>query len=278
MEYMNIRVEIEGGIATLTLNRPEYMNAWNLALANDLNHALDFLDKDDSVRAIVVTGAGRAFCAGADFKASFFSEEKSYLSILPCQLSKPVIAAINGHAIGVGITLAIACDIRFVAEDAKIQFAFVRRGMIPALAAHVILARIAGLSDAADLLLTGRMITGRELADMRLATKALPSEDVLPAALERAREFLKAAPVSVAISKHLLWEGLTSSVLQMYRHEKMLFEWISRQTDAAEGVASFLEKRDPKWTMSVNRDLPEILTKIADAGRGDWADEIIKQK
>jgi enoyl-CoA hydratase/carnithine racemase len=280
MEYSTILVAVDRGVATVTLNRPEFMNAWNLTMANEMNQAMLSLDRDDSVRAIVVTGAGRAFCAGSDLKGASFTEGDNdyqetslFLSTMPWQIGKPVIAAINGHAIGVGITYAMSCDIRFVAEDAKIQFAFVRRGIIPELASHVIVARVAGLSNAADLILTGRAVKGRELADMRLASQALPAKEVLPASIERAREFLKAAPVSVAISKRLLWEGLTSSVPDMYRREISLFEWICRQRDAAEGISSFLEKRDPKWTLSVTDDLPPGL----EESRRIWERDLLKK-
>lgn len=277
MEYTTILVEIDQGVAVLTLNRPESMNAWNQAMAVEINDAMISLGRDDSVRAIVVTGAGKAFCAGSDLKGASFTagdnehqETSLFLSTMPWQVPKPIIAAINGHAIGVGITYAMSCDIRFVAEDAKIQFAFVRRGILPELGSHVIIARVAGLSNAADLMLTGRMITGREMAEMRLASQALPAKEVLPAAVERAREFLKAAPVSVALSKRLLWEGLTTPVSDMYRREISIFEWVCSRPDAVEGVASFLEKREPKWKMSVARDLPEGLDK-------DWEKDLLKK-
>jgi len=158
------------------------------------------------VRAVVITGAGRTFCAGADLSgASTFEVGKApdletrraslaFPSVMPWQIRKPVIAAINGHAIGVGITFAMNCDIRLVAQEAKIQFAFVRRGITPELSSHVILTRVAGLSRAADLLLTGRTIKGSELMEMGLASKALPAEEVLPEALQLAREFHQAAP------------------------------------------------------------------------------------
>lgn len=274
MNYGTILVNIDDGIATITLNRPKAMNAWNSQMAVDLSEAMLALDKDDSVRAIVVTGAGRVFCAGADLSGGdkTFSTDKdgdqdarralAFPYVYPWQVRKPVLAAINGHAIGVGITYSMSCDIRFVAEDAKVQFAFVRRGIIPELSSHVIVARVVGLSNAADLMLSGRMISGRELAELGLASKALPAEQVLAATVERAREFLKAAPVSVAISKRLLWEGLTSSVSGMDEREFPLLEWICRQPDAAEGVLSFLEKRAPKWKMTASRDLPTILGEV----------------
>ena len=271
MPYETIIVEARDGIAVVTLNRPQAMNTWTPAMARELSDALSSLDRDDSVRAIVVTGSGSVFCAGADLSgASTFrpgdSDDESarravlaFPSVMPWQIGKPVIAAINGHAIGVGITYAMSCDIRFVAEDAKIQFAFVRRGIIPELSSHVIVARVAGLSRAADLMLTGRIIRGRELAEMGLASQALTADKVLAAALERAKEFHKAAPVSVAISKRLLWEGLTSSAGEIDAREFPLFEWVCRQPDAVEGVMSFLEKRDPKWKMSASRNIPDIL-------------------
>ncbi len=269
MEFKTILVNIAGQIATVTLNRPEAMNAWNSLMAVELSRALAALDVDDSVRAVVITGAGRAFCAGADLASGGDSFQRAntdeearialgFPSVMPYQIRKPVLAAINGHAIGVGITYPMSCDIRIVAEDAKIQFAFVRRGLIPELSSHVIVARVAGFSRAADLMLSGRMITGREAAEMGLASQALPSQEVLPATLERAREFLKAAPVSVAVSKRLLWEGLISSVPEIDKREFPLFRWVCQQPDTIEGIKSFLEKRGPKWTMSPTRDLPEI--------------------
>ena len=277
MQYSAILVQINNGIATITLNRPEVMNAWNRRMDIEVSHAMRELDRDDTVRAIVITGAGRAFCAGSDLAggADAFVEgqdkdpdqtgDVTFPSVMPWQIRKPVIAAINGHAIGVGISYSMACDIRFVAEEAKIQFAFVRRGIIPEMASHVTVARVAGLSNAADLLLTGRMIRGREMADLGLATQALPAEQVLSAAQEKAGEFLLAAPVSVALSKRLLWEGLTASPFASYRREMPLFEWCCRQPDADEGVDSFLEKRSPRWTMSPLRDLPELLEKESDS-------------
>jgi enoyl-CoA hydratase/carnithine racemase len=222
------------------------------------------------VRAVVITGAGRAFCAGADLggrEGTFSSrrreqEQRAQVAppIFPWQIDKPVVAAINGHAVGVGITYAMMCDVRFVAEDAKIQFAFVRRGVIPELASHTIVARVAGLSNAADVLFSGRLIRGSEAAAIGLASRALPAAEVLPAALAWARDLAtNSAPVSVAISKRLLWEGLTASVPEMRRREDALFVWAGNQADAREGVVSFLEKRAPDWKLSVPRDRPDLL-------------------
>lgn len=268
MSYTAILLDIKDNVAVITLNRPEAMNAWNPAMAMELGRALAVLDKDDSVRAVVITGAGRAFCAGADLSGEVgtFDINKTedarvklaFPPVMPYHIRKPVLAAINGHAIGVGVTITMTCDIRIVAEEAKVQFAFVRRGLTPELASHVIVPRIAGMSVAADLMLSGRMISGSEMVRMGLASCALPAREVLPAALERARDFKKAAPVSVAISKHLLWRGMTASIDQMDAREFDLFQWVCRQPDAVEGILSFLEKRDPDWKMSANKDLPDL--------------------
>jgi enoyl-CoA hydratase/carnithine racemase len=269
--YQTLLLDVDdAGVATLTLNRPEALNAWNGRMAGEVDAALRALDLDDAVRAVVITGAGRAFCAGADLgrggdsfapsdappepgaRQTPFSE-----AFWPCQMRKPVIAAINGHAIGVGITFPMTCDVRYVAEDAKIQFAFVRRGMLPELASHAIVPRVVGLSRAADLLLSGRMFSGREAAEIGLASAALPAADVLPAARAHAREYRLAAPASVALSKRLLWEGLGLGVAEMMRREVPLFAWAGRQPDAREGVVAFLEKRDPAWKLRPSVDLPE---------------------
>jgi enoyl-CoA hydratase/carnithine racemase len=263
--YQTIRLESGGdGVALLTLNRPEALNAWNDRMAHELDAALRACEADDAVRAVVLTGAGRAFCAGADlsaggetFRPAERRAEPPPEPLWPFDLSKPVVAAINGHAIGVGITLPMTCDVRFVAEDAKLQFAFVRRGVIPELASHAIVPRVVGFSRAADLLLSGRMFSGREAAALGLASQALPAAEVLPAALAYAREFRLAAPASVALSKRLLWEGFALDARAMMKRENRLFGWAGRQPDAREGVLSFLEKREPVWKLRPSLDLPE---------------------
>ncbi len=271
MTHETILLEVKDQVATITLNRPERLNAWTPEMAVELSDALSLCNERDEVRAVVLTGAGRAFCAGADlgkggdtFSSSDQEREEQRRAardeVFPWMIDKPVIAAINGPAVGIGITYSMMCDIRFVAEDAKIQFAFVRRGVIPELASNVTVARVAGLSNAADLLLSGRLILGREAAALGLASQALPAEQVLPAALERARDIaVNAAPVSVAIAKRLIWEGLTTSVADMKKREDALFAWTGNQVDSTEGVDAFLEKRTPHWQLSVARDKPDLL-------------------
>lgn len=269
MSYQQIRFDVADGVALVTLNRPDSMNAWTAVMSAELGDALRCANDDDEVRAVVITGAGdRAFCAGADLgrgEGTFANREQRRQEaagperrpgLLPNQVDKPVIAAINGHAVGVGITYPMLADIRLVAENAKIAFAFVRRGILPELASHVIVARVAGLSNAAELLLTGKTIKGREAAALGLASRALPPAEVLPAAMELARDIARnTAPASVAAAKRLLWQGLTASVAEMMRRETPVFAWLGNQPDAREGVMSFVEKREPRWTMTP-RDLP----------------------
>jgi enoyl-CoA hydratase/carnithine racemase len=266
MTYETVLVERRGSVALLTLNRPERLNAWSPQLARELSGALGEADRDDAVRAIVITGAGRAFCAGADLSAGgdTFDDDANpermasdaNPRLLPYDVRKPVIAAINGAAVGVGITYPLLADIRFVAADAKIQFAFVRRGMLPELASHTILPKVVGFSNAADLLLSGRMISGEEAARLGLASAALPAAEVVDAAIERAEEFALAAPVSVAAAKKIMWDGLRADIVATTAVEVPVFAWFGRQADAREGIASFLEKRPPQWTMSPHTDFP----------------------
>jgi enoyl-CoA hydratase/carnithine racemase len=260
MDYQTLRLETEGAVATLILNRPDQLNAWNDAMEEEISAALSSCDSDDAVRAVVITGAGRAFCAGADLSAGrdrFKDRPTSSAGrVAPWDVRKPVVAAVNGHAIGVGLTFALACDLRFVAEDAKLSFAFVRRGVLPGFASHAITARIAGLSNAADLMLSGRTFLGREAGSLGLA-RALPAAEVLPAALAWAREVADhAAPVAVAISKQLLWQPIAANAVKA--REDRLFAWCGNQADAREGVDAFLSKRSPRWALRPSRDLPPL--------------------
>jgi enoyl-CoA hydratase/carnithine racemase len=268
--YKHILFAVEDGVATITLNRPKRLNAFHFALGAELEGAYARCDADDAVRAVVLTGAGKAFCVGADMGGgdkTFDDVEGSKRAADPglgvrrlaaWQVRKPVIAAINGHAVGVGLTLAMQCDLRFVARDAKLAFSFVRRGIIPELGSHSILPRVIGFSRAADLLFSGRTVRGEEAAELGLASEALPAEDVVPRAQEWARDVaVNAAPASVAIAKRLLWEGVTETPRETMAKEKPLLAWVGKQADAAEGVRSFLERRPPQWKLRPSTDLPE---------------------
>ena len=171
MDYEQILYDVDDGVALVTLNRPEKLNAMTALMGAEMGDAMAEADADDAVRAVVITGAGRAFCAGADlgsgkgFGAGWGDVEREYRRMLPMEVRKPVIAAINGPAVGAGLTWPLQADIRYVASDAKLAFAFVRRGVLPELASHVILPRLAGLSRASELLLSGRTFLGEEAVE-----------------------------------------------------------------------------------------------------------------
>ena len=200
-----VTVQTTDGVAVITLNRPDRLNAFTSSIGDGLGRAYADCDGDDGVRAVVVTGAGRAFCAGADMEPggdTFAAPTSDEFTASPVQppawdVRKPVIAAINGHAIGIGLTLAMQCDIRLVAENAKLGFVHVRRGVIPDAHSHWTVPHAVGFARAADLLLTGRTCTGREAAELGLASRALPSDDVLAAAVAIARDIaVNTAPLS----------------------------------------------------------------------------------
>jgi enoyl-CoA hydratase/carnithine racemase len=265
MSYQSLLYEVNDGVCLVTLNRPEKMNTWNATVAAELSAALQQANADDAVRAVVLTGAGRAFCAGADLErggdtfAGRDSGERPRAvakPVHPHEIDKPVIAAINGAAVGVGMTYPMLCDIRLAAETAKMGFVFTRRGMMPELAAHLIVQRVVGFSNAADLLMSGRIITAEEAARMGLVSQVLPKDQLLQAATALAHDYVNTAPASVAITKRLLWKGLDSSVPQMMAAERAPFAWLGNQADAKEGVMSFLEKRAPVWRGSP-RDIPD---------------------
>jgi enoyl-CoA hydratase/carnithine racemase len=262
-----VLLTVDDGVATITLNRPDRMNAYNPRLGAMLGASMAECDDRDDVRAVLLTGAGRAFCAGADmgdedvFGAGldrYASEGAAARRLSPQRVRKPVIAALNGHAVGVGLTIAMQCDVRYVNEDAKLGFVFARRGIIGEASSHWIVPRIVGLSRAAELMLSGRIFSGRQAAEWGLASQAMPAADVVPAAVELARDIaVNTAPVSIAISKRLLWESLALDEAESARRESALLGWVGAQPDAREGVASFLEKRDPQWKMRVSQDLPD---------------------
>jgi enoyl-CoA hydratase/carnithine racemase len=270
MTFETVLYDVADSVATITINRPEKMNTWNATLAADLSDALQQANADDVVRAIVLTGAGRAFCAGADLERggdTFAGREqgetrdetnqgRNVRHVHPHEIDKPVIAAINGAAVGVGMTYPMLCDIRLAADGAKMGFVFTRRGMMPELAAHLLVQRVAGFSNAADLLMSGRIFTAQEALTMGIVSKVLPKEELLPAALAMAQDYANTAPASVAITKRLLWKGLDSNPKDMMRAEGPVFAWLGNQADAKEGVMSFLEKRPPKWQLSA-ADIPD---------------------
>jgi enoyl-CoA hydratase/carnithine racemase len=206
-----ITYAVDDGVAVITLNRPDVLNAWTAVMASELATALADADADVEVGVVVITGAGRAFCAGLDLSSqpSFDADDRPEPTLLPHSTSKPVVAAINGHAIGVGITLALTADVRFAAATAKIAFPFVRLGLVSELGSHALLPAVVGLSTAADLLLSGRTISGDEAQALGLVSRSLPADEVLPAAVAWARDVAHSTDRdAVATSKRLLWSGL----------------------------------------------------------------------
>jgi enoyl-CoA hydratase/carnithine racemase len=249
-----VRVDVDdAGVALITLVGPERLNAFATDTAQQLGAAYRRCDADDAVRAVVITGAGRAFCAGADMtaEAAAFDRPEENFSASPVQppawrVRKLVIAAINGPAIGIGLTLALQCDIRLVAEDATLAIPQVRRGMVGDCAVHYTLKRAVGLTVAADVLLTGRDFTGREAAALGIASRALPARAVLPAALELARDVARSAnPASVAYSKRLLWSEMDADAGAA--DETTVHLKLMGGPDAAEGPAAWREHRLPVW-------------------------------
>ncbi len=261
-------VTIDDGVALLTFNRPDRLNTFSGEMGRALTAALRNCDTDDGVRVVVITGAGRAFCAGADFSGGsmvFGAPAKETFSsdplddFHPWDCRKPVIAAINGHAVGIGLTMALQCDIRIVAAEAKLGIVQNRRGVLPDAHAHWTLPRLVGHARAADILLTGRMFRGTDAAEWGIATESLPAAKVLPRSLELAGDIAThTAPVSVAVSKRLLWRS-SPTAEEINRLERDLHLHLMGTADAKEGVTAFLEKRDPEWSLTVSENWPEWL-------------------
>lgn len=256
----------DDGVLVATLNRPETRNAFSAAMGQALGNIYRLADTDDAVRVVVVTGTPPAFCAGADFsKGSDVFEQTEVLDFSSnpvnppaWKIRKPVIAAVNGHAIGIGLTLTLHCDLRFMAQDAKYGIVQVRRGVMPDAMSHWTLPRLVGLARAADILLTGRTFNGTQAYELGIASRVLANDEVLPQALEVAHDIaMNTAPVSVAISKRLLWESFSMTSDEMNQAESALHQHLMGKADAREGVTAFLERREPKWSLTVNENWPE---------------------
>jgi enoyl-CoA hydratase/carnithine racemase len=263
MAYETITLTKDQGIATITLNRPQRLNAWTPQMGTELAHAFRDADRDGGVRAIILTGAGRAFCAGADM--DFFAQQiaagggmgESDASAptgparveefpnLMRSLGKPTIAAINGYALGVGCTMTLLCDIRVAAEEAKMAFLFPRMGVMAELGSTYLLPRLVGIGRACELMFTGKTYGAAECERAGLVNHVVPGERLLPFASEMAIEIAKCAPQSVALTRQALYQGLQSSFEAQVRHEGFTLEYLYRSADHAEAVRAFKEKRAP---------------------------------
>ncbi|MGZ4201496.1 MAG: crotonase/enoyl-CoA hydratase family protein [Thermoleophilaceae bacterium] len=274
-EFEQILYEVDQGVLTITLNRPERLNAFTPTMGRELIEALDQADADDEVRAVIVTGAWRAFCAGADLEAGgstfdWRSRQQSeddvprdgggQISLRIFESLKPVIAAINGPAVGVGITMTLPMDVRIAAEGAKIGFVFTRRGIVPEACSSWFLPRIVSISQAMEWAATGRVFLAEEALAGGLVRSVHPAAEVVGVARTLAREIAdNTAPVSVALARRLMWDMLGAShPMEAHRADSRAMFARGQSGDAAEGVTSFLEKRPAVFPDRVSEGLPDI--------------------
>ena len=272
--YDYILFDIEDRVLTITLNRPEKLNAFTVGMGGEIIDALKRGDEDDDVRAIIITGAGRAFCAGADLESgadSFVgrsSDESAarevrpdaggQLSLVIYDLKKPVIAAINGPAVGIGVTMTLPMDIRLASEKAKFGFVFARRGIVPEACSSWFLPRLVGIAQAQQWVLSGRVFRPEDALAGGLVQRVLPAEELIPAARALAAEIAEnTSAVSVALVRQMLWKGLAQAhPRESHEIESLGIHHMGRSADCREGVMSFLEKRPAKFSMRPSTDMP----------------------
>lgn len=274
MSFKEIRYEVEGNVLTITLDRPDRLNAYTPTMQSELLEAFDEADADDDVRAVIVTGAGRGFCAGADLERggeTFDWRERDSdgevprdgggrLALRIFRSTKPVIAAINGPAVGVGITMTLPMDVRLAATGARIGFVFVRRGIVPEACSSWFLPRIVGISQAIEWVASGRVFDAEEALAGRLVRSVHSPADLLPAARVLAEELTSSsAPVSVAVARRLMWSMLGAEhPMEAHRADSRAMFARGQSADAREGIASFLEKRAASFPDRVSDGLPEL--------------------
>jgi len=281
MKFETILYEIEKNILTITLNRPDRLNAFNGQMMDDLIEAVKLAGEDDEVRVVIVTGSGRGFCAGADLSSgantfnrdvrnnkgeSTFRDEgiewirdgggRTTLAFYEC--SKPMIAAINGPAVGVGITMTLPMDIRLASDQAKIGFVFARRGLVPEAASSWFLPRIVGISKALEWTYSGKVFDAEEALSGGLIRSIHPGNSVYAEAVKIAEEIIQnTSPVSIAMTRHMLWKMLGADhPMEAHKIDSRAIYELGRGKDVKEGVDSFLEKREAKFQSKVSKDMP----------------------
>lgn len=266
--YEQITYEVDDRILTIGLNRPERLNAFTDRMRDELCDAFDRADADDMVSAVIVTGHGRGFCAGADLEgggATFADEELErdgggLVTLRIFESKKPVIAAVNGPAVGVGATMTLAMDMRIAADTARLGFVFARRGIVPESCSSWFLPRIVGIGRALEWTLSGRIFSADEAREAGLVRSVHSREDLLPAARSLAREIAdNCSPVSVALTRQMMWRMLGADhPMEAHKIDSRAVFHTGRSADAAEGVESFLEKRPAAFPGKVSRDLPDF--------------------
>ena len=276
MKFKEILYEVKDSILTITLNRPEHLNAFTFRMRNELIQAFDEADADDSIRAVIVTGAGRAFCAGADLSsgaktfdyAARVDEEDmaahrdggGKVTLRIFKSLKPVIAAINGPAVGVGATMTLPMDYRIGVEDARLGFVFARRGIVPEACSTWFLPRIVGINQALEWVLSGRIFEAREAFEARLLQKLCASGELISKANRFAAEIASStSAVSVALARQMLWRMQGAAhPMQAHLVESRAIYATGRSNDAKEGITSFLEKRPAKFSDRPSKDMPDV--------------------
>ncbi|MCX5994211.1 MAG: enoyl-CoA hydratase-related protein [Chloroflexi bacterium] len=277
MEFKYLKYEVSDGILLLTLNQPDVMNAVNAGACAELTAAFDYADNDDRVRVVIVTGAGRAFCAGANLSDSGNQEsfhgrftgqadaaarrdDGGVVCLRIYDMKKPVIAAINGPAVGFGVTLTLPMDVRIAVKGAKMGFVFARRGIILDGAATWFLPRLVGMGTAAEWVYSGRVFSAQEAYDKRLVSELLEPEELIPRAREIAAGIANnSSAISVALCRQLMWKMLGADhPMEAHILESRALNWIYGEKDVQEGVTSFLEKRPPEFSMKTSTDMPDF--------------------
>lgn len=287
MSHDTLLYEVDRGVATITLNRPDRLNAFNGAMRNELLELFDEIDADDQVRAVIVTGAGGNFCAGADLSQAgvdtFKRTSQPYtaegevgtstgsvdnqrrdgggvVSLRLFQSLKPIIGAVNGVAVGVGSTMLLPMDVRLASTDARFGFVFTQRGIVPEAASSWFLPRVVGISQALEWCYSGRVFDAHEALDTRLVKSIHEPDELLPAARAIARQIAEnTSPVAVAMTRQQLWRMLGAShPMEAHRVESAAVPQLGEMSDVAEGIASFFEKRPPQFTLGPSTDMPDV--------------------
>jgi len=273
MNYEQILYDKNGPILTLTLNRPDKLNAYNQQMQTELIAALDAADADDDIRAIIVTGAGRGYCAGADLSAggNTFNNDApgregglrrdggGILTLRLFECLKPIISACNGPAVGVGATMQCAMDVRLASEEARYGFVFSKRAVVPEACSSWFLPRIVGIQQALEWTFSGRVFNAEEAARGGLVRSIHKANDLMPAAIDLAHEFAEStSPVSVALIRQMMWKMLGADhPMEAHKIDSRGIYYRGKSADAIEGVESFLEKRAPTFPGKVSTDMPE---------------------